>query len=146
MPVERFPLILETKLYFPPVRPVVVPRPHLVERLQSGVSGVLTLLSAPAGYGKTTLLGEWRNGPGKNVAVDRLDEYAVNQGRVTDEENDIIVVQQTERGYAMLARHTSHDWISDVCPTDLTEALVAELPGVPTELFYCLDLSKFCGD
>ncbi len=64
-----FPLILETKLYFPPVRPILVPRPHLVERLQSGLNGPLTLLSAPAGYGKTTLLGEWRAGPGKNVPV-----------------------------------------------------------------------------
>ncbi len=64
-----FPQILETKLYFPPVRPVLVARPHLVERLCSGLKGALTLLSAPAGYGKTTLLGEWRNGPGRNVPV-----------------------------------------------------------------------------
>ena len=56
--------LLTTKLYFPPVRPALVPRPRLVERLQMGLQGPLTLLSAPAGSGKTTLLSEWRAGAG----------------------------------------------------------------------------------
>jgi LuxR family maltose regulon positive regulatory protein len=56
--------LLNTKLYFPPVRPSLVQRPRLVERLQQGLKGPLTLVSAPAGSGKTTLLSEWRAGPG----------------------------------------------------------------------------------
>ncbi len=52
--------LLTTKFYFPPVRSKLVPRPRLVERITSGLSGPLTLISAPAGYGKTSLLGEWR--------------------------------------------------------------------------------------
>ena len=59
-----FPLLL-TKLYFPPVRRDFVPRPRLVERLGVGLRGPLTLLCAPAGYGKTTLLSEWRAGLGQ---------------------------------------------------------------------------------
>ena len=53
--------ILATKLYIPPPRPKVVLRPHLVERLNEGVSSgrKLTLISAPAGFGKTTLVSEW---------------------------------------------------------------------------------------
>jgi len=55
--------LLATKLYIPPVRPRerVVPRPRLIERLNAGLrSGrKLTLISAPAGFGKTTLLSEW---------------------------------------------------------------------------------------
>ncbi len=61
--------LLATKFYFPPGRPVLVPRPRLVERLQAGLKGPLTLISAPAGSGKTTLLSEWRAGPGAGVPV-----------------------------------------------------------------------------
>ncbi len=51
--------LLETKLYLPRWRPGLVPRPRLIERLDQGTEGRLTLLSAPAGFGKTTLLAEW---------------------------------------------------------------------------------------
>ncbi len=52
--------LLATKLYAPPTRPQLVPRPRLVERLSDGLRRPLTLLSAPAGFGKTTVLSEWR--------------------------------------------------------------------------------------
>jgi LuxR family transcriptional regulator, maltose regulon positive regulatory protein len=53
--------ILTTKLYLPAPRPERVPRPRLVERLHEGLAAghKLTLLSASAGFGKTTLLSEW---------------------------------------------------------------------------------------
>ena len=51
--------LLTTKLYFPPTRQRLVSRPRLVERLETGLRGPLTLISAPAGFGKTTLLSEW---------------------------------------------------------------------------------------
>ena len=53
--------LLKTKLYIPPPRPGLVSRPHLIERLNAGTrSGCkLALISAPAGFGKTTLLSEW---------------------------------------------------------------------------------------
>jgi len=51
--------LLTTKLYIPPVRPDLVPRPRLIERLNQGMAYKLTLISAPAGFGKTTLLSEW---------------------------------------------------------------------------------------
>ncbi len=61
------PLII-TKLYIPPARPELVSRPRLVERLNASLARKLTLISAPAGFGKTTLLNEWvhrgrRQGP-----------------------------------------------------------------------------------
>ena len=52
--------ILSTKLFAPPPRPTLVPRPRLVERLSHGLTLPLTLVSAPAGFGKTTLVSEWR--------------------------------------------------------------------------------------
>jgi LuxR family maltose regulon positive regulatory protein len=66
--------LLTTKLYIPPVRPELVPRPRLVERLNAGLDGKLTLISAPAGFGKTTLLSEWAAGCGRPVAWVSLDE------------------------------------------------------------------------
>ena len=50
--------LLTTKLYIPPVRPELVSRPRLIERLNAGLDRKLTLISAPAGFGKTTLLSE----------------------------------------------------------------------------------------
>src|SRR5437667_1431286 len=51
--------ILATKLYIPRLRPNVVSRPRLLERLNEGLHRKLTLISAPAGFGKTTLVSEW---------------------------------------------------------------------------------------
>jgi LuxR family maltose regulon positive regulatory protein len=48
--------ILTTKLYIPPTRPELVSRPRLIERLNEGLHRKLTLVSAPAGFGKTTLI------------------------------------------------------------------------------------------
>jgi len=51
---------LETKFHIPSWREGGVTRPRLLERLQSGLGErrKLTLVSAPAGYGKTTLIAE----------------------------------------------------------------------------------------
>ncbi len=51
--------ILATKLYTPKLRSNVVIRPRLIERLNEGLRRKLTLVSAPAGFGKTTLISEW---------------------------------------------------------------------------------------
>ena len=56
--MEQNPL-LATKLFIPPVRPELVPRSDLIRRLTSGIHRKLTLVSAPAGFGKTTLVSEW---------------------------------------------------------------------------------------
>ena len=51
--------LLETKLYIPRVRRGLVTRPRLGERLSRRGESKLTLVSAPAGFGKTTLVAEW---------------------------------------------------------------------------------------
>ena len=62
--------LLQTKFYVPRARRDLVPRPRLAERLDRGSTSKLTLVSAPAGFGKTTLLTEWlAAGPG--AAADR---------------------------------------------------------------------------
>jgi LuxR family maltose regulon positive regulatory protein len=66
--------LLQTKLYIPPVRPGLVSRPRLIERLRAGLNHKLTLISAPAGFGKTTLLSEWVHLADHPVAWLSLDE------------------------------------------------------------------------
>ena len=66
--------ILATKLYIPPPQPRIVPRPRLTQRLDEGLRRRLTLISAPAGFGKTTLLGEWVAGCERPAAWLSLDE------------------------------------------------------------------------
>src|SRR5918912_1054775 len=51
--------IIQTKLYVPRRRGATVPRPRLSDRLSRGIDARLTLVSAPAGFGKTTLLATW---------------------------------------------------------------------------------------
>ena len=68
--------ILATKLYLPPPRPGIVPRPRLMERLNEGLTAgrKLALISASAGFGKTTLASEWIAGCKRPVAWLSLDE------------------------------------------------------------------------
>ena len=68
-----FTELLQTKLYFPPVRSALVARPRLIERLNAGLARKLTLVSAPAGYGKTVLLAEWIAQVHRRVAWLSLD-------------------------------------------------------------------------
>lgn len=66
--------ILATKLYIPPPPLHVIVRPRLVERLNEGLHRKLTLISAAAGFGKTTVVSEWVAGCGYAVAWLSLDE------------------------------------------------------------------------
>src|SRR5829696_4158830 len=68
--------LVETKLYAPKLRRSLVARPRLSGRLRRGAESRLTLISAPAGFGKTTLLAEWlaASGPERSVAWLSLDE------------------------------------------------------------------------
>jgi LuxR family maltose regulon positive regulatory protein len=66
--------LLASKLYFPPHRPNLVQRPHLLESLNAGLSGKLTLVSAPTGFGKTTAVSEWIRNTGLPAAWLSLDK------------------------------------------------------------------------
>ena len=68
--------VLATKLYIPPPPLKIVPRSRLLEQLNHGLSAgrTLSLISAPAGFGKTTLITEWITGRGQPAAWLSLDE------------------------------------------------------------------------
>ena len=67
--------LISTKLYVPQSRSDLIPRPRLIERLEARPERKLTVVSAPAGFGKTTLIGQWiesRSGVGW-VSLDEKD-------------------------------------------------------------------------
>ncbi|HVL22432.1 MAG TPA: AAA family ATPase, partial [Thermomicrobiales bacterium] len=66
--------VLVTKLYVPSPGPRVIPRPRLIEQLREGLHRKLTLISAPAGFGKSTLVSEWIADGDRPVAWLSLDE------------------------------------------------------------------------
>ena len=66
--------LLKTKIYIPQTRPDLVSRPRLIERLNVGMDSKLILISAPAGFGKTTLLCEWVKETGLPTGWFSLDE------------------------------------------------------------------------
>lgn len=81
LPHDPFPPLLATKLYVPRPRKQLVSRSHLLERLQQGMERELTLISAPAGFGKTTLLAQWIAESGTPVAWLSLEPEDNDPGR-----------------------------------------------------------------
>src|SRR6266581_8279407 len=67
--------LVRTKLYRPRRSSDVIPRARLIERLNAALGGNVTLLSAPAGFGKTTLLVEWLQTLDRPTAWLSLDEH-----------------------------------------------------------------------
>lgn len=65
--------ILRTKLFVPPPRTQTVLRPRLIAALNEGLNRRLTVISAPAGFGKTSLVAEWVAGCGRPAAWLSLD-------------------------------------------------------------------------
>jgi LuxR family maltose regulon positive regulatory protein len=65
--------VLVTKLFIPAPRHAVVSRPRLIEMLNKGLQSNLTVLCAPAGFGKSTLLGTWATSIDRPMAWISLD-------------------------------------------------------------------------
>jgi LuxR family maltose regulon positive regulatory protein len=58
-PLEQREPLLRTKFFVPPIRPSQIARPRLINLINHGLERSLVLISAPAGYGKTTLVSSW---------------------------------------------------------------------------------------
>ena len=79
--------LLTTKLYIPPPCPNLVPRPRLLQQLDDGLrqARVLTLVSAPAGFGKTTLVSEWVCSSARELEVLRLIAAGLSNREIAGE-------------------------------------------------------------
>ena len=72
--MEKTDQLIHTKLRLPFTRPNLVSRPRLQEQIVQGLCGPLTLVTAPAGFGKTTLVASGVTGCGMSVAWLSLDK------------------------------------------------------------------------
>ncbi|MCB0164305.1 MAG: hypothetical protein KDI79_08775 [Anaerolineae bacterium] len=80
--------ILTTKIFVPPPRPQLVPRHRLIERLNAGFPRKLTLVSAPAGFGKTTLISSWIDH--LRLTTDDLQLEAASQEKIVNPKSKIV--------------------------------------------------------
>jgi LuxR family maltose regulon positive regulatory protein len=138
--------ILTTKLYIPPARPELVSRPRLIERLNAGLPGQsdgfarkLTLISAPAGFGKTTLLSEWVAGgcgPRRRVAWLSLDADDNDPARFWSYLFAALQTVQADLGGAAVAALHSPQPLST---ETLLTGLINEIAGIPDPLTLVLD-------
>lgn len=130
--------LLRTKICPPPPPAHLVPRPHLLQRLQEGLAAPLTLISAPAGFGKTTLVSAWlqRQTERSRVAWLSLDENDNDPIRFLD--YLVAALQQVEPGVGhapvLLLRQSQMP-----APRDLMTLLLNELGDTAAELTLVLN-------
>ncbi|MAU12821.1 MAG: helix-turn-helix transcriptional regulator [Anaerolineaceae bacterium] len=128
--------ILTTKLYVPRPRPDVVPRPRLTQILNEGLYRKLTLISAAAGFGKTTLLSQWIAGLDQPVAWLSLSE---DDGDLTRFIAYMVAALRTiapdagENTLGMLGSTQAPD------PSALLTVLLNEIAAIPQEFVFVLD-------
>ena len=131
--------LLTTKLYVPRAHPNLVPRPRLGDFLVEGMSRRLTLISAPAGFGKTTLLSEWR-------MMYLGSEYPVAWVSLEEADNDpsrflsylIAALQAIEVNVGEAALASLHSPQPPPIESVLT-ALVNEIATIPKDFALVLD-------
>jgi LuxR family transcriptional regulator, maltose regulon positive regulatory protein len=130
--------LISTKLRVPQARPKLVARPRLTERLNPESGRKLTLITAPAGFGKTTLLGEWVAG--------RSDERSIAWASLDEGDND----PARFLSYLVAALRTIEDGFGEGILSSLrapgsppvgalTGALLNELADFPANLAIVLD-------
>lgn len=73
-------MLLRTKLSIPLPRPSLVARPRLFQRLNAGLAGKLIILSAPAGFGKTTLIADWIHSACSKTPHPRFSWLTLDEG------------------------------------------------------------------
>jgi LuxR family maltose regulon positive regulatory protein len=130
--------ILATKLYIPPPRTGIVSRPRLIGRLDDGLSkgSRITLVSASAGFGKTTLVSEWVANCGRPIAWLSLDEGDGDPVRFI---TYLIAALQTVKagvGEGLLAALQSHQPPSIEA---ILTALLNEVAAIPNNFILVLD-------
>jgi len=128
--------LLTTKLHIPPGRPELVPRPRLVERLHAGLHRKLTLISAPAGFGKTTLLSECAARWGRPVAWLSLDRSDNDPARFLT--YLVVALQSIEPGFG---QDTLTALQSPQAPplASLLTGLINEIAAAPASFVLVLD-------
>lgn len=137
--------ILATKLYLPPPPPNAIARPALHSRLQRGLAGKATLVVAPAGFGKTTLVSQWLATGAQPVAWLTLDAHDNTPSRFL---TYLLAALRSlyQPGHATWGTQTAAllaapqlPPLSTVLTTLVNEVAYTPLPLVPLSLILVLD-------
>ncbi len=127
--------LLKTKFHIPESRNSQLLRPRLLTLLNAGLNGRLTLLSAPAGFGKTTLLSSWARQCGRPVAWLSLDPRDNDPAHFW---TYLLAAIQTATGLPLAAREMLLNRQSPPVET-LLSLLLNELSDADTPLLLALD-------
>ena len=145
---------LRTKLHRPALGLSVIPRPHLIERLNDGIDGKITLVSAPAGYGKSTLVSQWLDGLAESpLEATSEDPCMVSWLSLEEEDNSLprflsSVVDAVEANCPETCETVRSILRNQSQPSVevLTDALIESLAALPGSLVLVLDDLHFVDD
>lgn len=136
--------VLNTKLHNPPIRAGLVRRQRLIQRLENGyqLGKSVTLVSAPAGFGKTTVINDWITGNGTENETGKLFGWV----SLDDGDNDparflTYLISAMERAHAEIGRSALAFLQSSPASnlTYLVEVLINEISAVPAPFLIVLD-------
>jgi len=141
--LDMFTTLLGTKLYIPPLGRALVPRRRLISQLESGLGAKLTLVLAPAGFGKTTLISSWirswqeaQSSPRPQVAwlsLDSDDDEPIRFGSYC------IRALQTVAPHIGEAAESMLDLPQPVKPEHFITSLINDLAALPHPVLLVLD-------
>lgn len=134
--MDMFPALLVTKLKLPRVRAGRVARPALLAQLDAGSERRLMLVTAGAGFGKTTLAAEWCSPRAVQVAWVSLDEGDNDPARFF---SYIIAAMQTQHPHIGRELLTALQSQQPPTPDSAVSILINQLSALPERLFLVLD-------
>ena len=141
--------LLATKLFIPSIRPELVSRPRLIEQLNNGLLCRLILVSAPAGFGKTTLVGDWVGNFNKDRESESQADCRITWLSLDEGDNDltrflayfIAALNQIEEIEAIFGNEILSMLQSPQPPPieTLLTSLVNEIAAIPDKIIFILD-------
>jgi ATP/maltotriose-dependent transcriptional regulator MalT len=141
--------LLATKLFIPTIRPELVSRPRLIEQLNNGLHCRVILISAPAGFGKTTLVGDWVGNLNKDHEKESRADCRIAWLSLDESDNDltrfltyfIAALNQIKGIEATFGKGAINMLRSPQLPpieTILT-SLINEIAAIPDKIIFILD-------
>lgn len=142
-------ILLKTKFYIPPKRPEIVSRKRLINQLNEGLYRKLTFISAPAGYGKTTLFTEWLSKLQPEVRNGDPDQCRIAWLSLDEGDNDLVrfltyiiaaLNQVEELGPELGKTALRMIQTSQLPPTEMIlTTLINEMAAIPFKVILVLD-------
>ncbi len=132
--------LIRTKLHVPFIRPGLVPRPRLQARVMEGISFPLTLVIAPAGFGKTTLVASSLAGRGMPAAWLSLDKDDNQPDRFL-----LYLIAALQEAVPAIGHEAARlmEGMQDLTPETLLASLINDLDAANREVVMVLDDYQF---